>query len=294
MKSSTLAAILAPAVVLARGPWWDGAPNCAQDCFASYWSSSEKWPEPTNYCGVTQAASAADCINRSCSATPTAYTSYSSLASSLCSRWSSCSAAGSTAVQTITAPGVTVSWGPDNDKRAAAPTPPPAAAKMMQRRDRNGRDDDDDDWWGDDDNWGKWGGTEVWSGGVYTVTGCAWNGSPWAGGPYGWGIWGSPWGFWGDDVTWTTKTATITQVATITDNGNAIVTTSIGIATVAQAVNGGQTTQSIVNAAEESGAAASPSSTGNAAAGGRGEQAAYGVQVMGAVLGAVVGVVAYL
>lgn len=65
----------------------------------------------------------------------------------------------------------------------------------------NGNNNNNNDSGGDDDGW-----TCAWPGGVYTVTGCEWNGNPWAGGPGGWarggGAGGSPWGLWGKGWTW--------------------------------------------------------------------------------------------
>jgi hypothetical protein len=77
-----------------------------QNCFSSFWDSATAWPAPTSYCTASQGASVSSCLQAACSATPTAAASYSSLSSSLCSRWSQCSSAGSTGVYTVSAPGV--------------------------------------------------------------------------------------------------------------------------------------------------------------------------------------------
>lgn len=77
-------------------------------CFASHWPSSSHWPAPTSYCSARHGASVTDCISSACAAHPTAVTSYSSLSASVCARWASCSAAGSTGVYTISAPGMCV------------------------------------------------------------------------------------------------------------------------------------------------------------------------------------------
>jgi hypothetical protein len=114
MKNIVISAFLGHAA-LAHAQWWDGAPDCAHDCFSSWWSSSTAWPAPTSYCSASQGASVSSCLKEACSATPTAVTSYSSLSSSLCSQWSSCSSAGSTGVYTISAPAFTGNWnGPGN------------------------------------------------------------------------------------------------------------------------------------------------------------------------------------
>lgn len=145
--------------------------------------------------------------------------------------------------------------------------------------------------------------TRTWSGGVYTVTGCEWNGNVWAGGPGGFGrggSGGSPWGPWGKGWTWTTVTQTVTRVVTVTDAAGApALSTSVGLAAVAQAVSGDVTSTSVIGDAETAGGGgAAATATGgsvpgdNAAAGGLGE--ALGVKVMAAVLGAVVAVAAWL
>lgn len=167
MKSTTLTALLAPALVTAQ--WWGGAPGCAvslhprspflfpfpysnpiqQPCFSSLWSSATSnsaWPAPTNYCGATQAASVSSCISSACSTIPTVLASYGSLSSSLCSRWASCTSAGSTSVYTVSVPAFTGAWG--GPGRGAGDWP--------------WKDDDGEDW------------PMTWTGGVYTVTGCEW------------------------------------------------------------------------------------------------------------------------
>jgi hypothetical protein len=200
-------------------------------------------------------------------------TSYSSLSSSLCAQWSSCSSAGSTGVYTVSLPAFTGSWGPGGGPGGGrfgpggpggAGGPPPGAGP-----------------WG-----GDWGATKTWTGGVYTVTGCEWNGSPWAGGPGGWtgGLNGSPWGNWGHGWTWSTATKTVTQIVTVTNGGATSLSTYIGLATVAQAVNGDTTQTSIIGQA-------SPTGSGSAAAP---KDGAHGVKVMGALLGGVVAVAGML
>jgi hypothetical protein len=265
MKAATIAAVLAPAVVNAQ--WWGGAPDCAQNCFSSLWSSqSTAWPAPTSYCQATQAASVTSCINSACSATPTAITSYSSLQSSLCAQWSSCQSAGSTGVYTVSLPAFTGSWGPGGRGGPGGFGGPGGPG---------GR--------------GPWGGdlgaTKTWTGGVYTVTGCEWSGSPWAGGPGGWtgGLNGNPWGNWGHGWSWSTATTTVTQIITVTQGGVTSLSTSIGLGTVALAVSGDITQTSVIT-----GGSAAP--TGNVAP----KDGAQGVKVMGALLGGVVAVAGLL
>ncbi|KAK3383629.1 hypothetical protein B0T24DRAFT_56288 [Lasiosphaeria ovina] len=269
MKTSAISALLAPAA-LAHAQWWGGAPDCAQSCFSSFWSSTSAWPAPTNYCGATQAASVSNCLASSCSATPTAVSSYSSLSSSICSQWSSCSSAGSTSVFTVNAPAFTGSWGPGQFGPGGhgGPGGPGGPLKSAYS-----------DF------------TKTWTGGVYTVTGCEWNGSPWAGGPGGFGpggAAGSPWGDWGHGWDWSTATQTVTQVVTITSGSTTSLSTSIGLATVAQAVSGSVTSTTILSGPQ---AAATSSS---AAAPGAAQDSAAGVKIMGAMLGMVVAVAGLL
>jgi len=284
MKTVALSsALLAPIVAAVGGPWYGGAPECAQDCFSSYWTSStDNWPAPTNYCGASQANDVQSCLSSACEATPTAWTSYSSLSSSLCSQWSSCTAEGSTGVYTASLPGFTGTWDGKWDKRAGPGGGGPGG------------------WGPGDSSWGGWAsdgwqGTKTWTGGVYTVTGCEWDGSPWAGGPGGWGAGGgrggSPWGPWGKGWTWSTATTTVTQVITSVNGDITALSTSVGLATVAQAVSGDQTSTSIISGAQ----ATSGSGSGSSAAGsGKVSEAAAGVKIMGALLAGFVGVAALL
>lgn len=263
MKTSTMSAILAPAA-LANAQWWGGAPECAQNCFSSFWSSESNWPAATSYCGANNnGASVASCFNSACSATPTAVASYSSLTSSLCDRWASCSSAGSTGVYTVNLPAFTGTYPGGNfgPGGRGGPGGGPWGGK------------------GGGDNWDD--ASKTWTGGAYTVTGCEWDGSPWAGGPWGYGGSGqgdSPWAPWGKDWKWSTATQTITQVLTVTNGGVTALTTSIGPATVALAVSGDTTQTSIIAA----GAAASP--TGSGAASGPGSDS-LALKVVGSLLG---------
>ncbi|KAK3389045.1 hypothetical protein B0T20DRAFT_92671 [Sordaria brevicollis] len=239
--------------------WWGaGAPECAQPCLSSAWSaaSTTAWPAPTDWCDSSKNSdhksridAASSCLVSACSATPTAHSSYYSLSSSLCAQYSSCSAAGSTGVYTVSIPAFTGAW--------------------------DGKDGDGGSGWGGHGGgggrgggqWGPhsgWSGTATWTGGVYTVTGCEWDGSPWAGGPWGWGQGGGhggpkggadygnghpngPWGAWGAGWTVTsTGTKTVTAVQTITKDKTDVdgsvtkvveLTTSTGLAEVGYAVN---------------------------------------------------------
>ncbi|KAL2180849.1 uncharacterized protein P884DRAFT_289363 [Thermothelomyces heterothallicus CBS 202.75] len=301
MKNIAVFVLLGHAALAQAEAWWEGAPECAYDCFNSWWSSAIAWPAPTSYCSANQGASVSNCLRTACSATPTAVTSYSSLSASLCSRWSSCSSAGSTGVYTITAPAFTGRW-PDFD----------------DDHDWDGLDWDDLDWndHDDDDDWddldrfrSRWSQfTRTWTGGVYTVTGCEWDGNVWAGGPWGYGIGGaagSPWGPWGSGWRVTTVTQTITRVVRVTSSGGATsLSTSVGPGLVALAVSGDVTSTSVVGAAETTGtgtAGNSASATGGSGGGSVPDAAAalardgaLGVKVAGAVLGGVIAVAALL
>ncbi|KAK3500674.1 hypothetical protein B0T13DRAFT_510753 [Neurospora crassa] len=299
--------------------WWGaGAPECAQSCLSSAWSAASitSWPAPTDWCASGDSSSdiqsrkdaASSCLVSACSATPTVHSSYSSLSSSLCAQYSSCSSAGSTGVYTVSLPAFTGAW--DGRHDGGGPI---------------------GGWWqggghggpaGTGTGTGQWGphygwaGTATWTGGVYTVTGCEWDGSPWAGGPWGWGHgyghgdYGNgqangPWGIWGAGWTMTsTGTETVTAVQTITRDatgGDGSVTkvmeltTSTGLATVGYAVNEeskeeATTVLGVVQAAAST--TGSGGSSGAASAGGAG--AGMGVKVGVAVLGGVVVVVGLL
>ncbi len=116
---------------------------------------------------------------------------------------------------------------------------------------------------------------------------CKGAGGPWG---YGGGEGGSPWGNWGKGWKWSTDTKTITRVLTVTDGSVTAFSTSIGLATVAQAVSGDTTQTSIVQgAAAETGGAGG---NGSAAPGGSSEGLA--LKVMGALLGGVLVVAGFL
>lgn len=266
MKPTTVVSLLATAAV-AEAQWWAGSPDCAHSCLSSYWNTASSWPSPGSYCTATQGASVSSCLSSACTATPTAYSSYVSLSSSLCSQWSSCSSSGSTGVYTVSLPGFTMNGG----------------SKWAGGGGGGGSG------YGPPGGWGSWSGTATWTGGVYTVTGCQWDGSPWAGGPYGWGTGGQgygngPWGQWGNAWSWTTQTATVTR--TITSGGSTITTT--GPATVAIAASGDVKSTTILGAVN----AAVSATSGNAAPPSNGGDIT--VKVVGAALGGVIAVVAIL
>ncbi|RYP77867.1 hypothetical protein DL771_000964 [Monosporascus sp. 5C6A] len=162
MRTLIIAAAIAP---LALAQWWEGAPECAQSCLSSAFSSATAsssssgneeassatttappppfWPAQQAYCDDPDAAGAAgSCVRSACAATPAVFTSYSSLSSSLCSRYASCTSAGRSTgtgglgLVTVTHPaGAAVTWGAPPGWSGSAPPgwggggggPPPSA-----------------------------------------------------------------------------------------------------------------------------------------------------------------------
>ncbi|KAI3327213.1 hypothetical protein HD806DRAFT_386398 [Xylariaceae sp. AK1471] len=302
MKFSTLITVVAPSVASAQ--WWNGAPGCAQSCLSSAWTSpsgttTSWWPQQSEYCDEGKGSSIGNCISDACSATSTAYTSYSSLSSSLCSRYASCTSAGSTGVQTLTYSGGPVTWA----------TPGGWGGKSFGGGGHgpgngNGNGEDGVGQWGGSNGsdysqyWSDWAsaysGSKTWSGGVVTVTGCAFDGSPWFVGPNcGWNGLGGFNGFvgWGSGWSWgPTQTQTVT-VTTTDDKGQQTTATEIG--TVAVAVSGTLTTSSLIGSvlAQETG-----SSSHNAAprTAGLGAEGSIVTIFLGVGLGAVIAVAGVL
>lgn len=297
MKYSAAFTALAP--VAASAQWWNGAPECAQSCLSSAWSSpsgttTSWWPQQSEYCDEGKGSSVGSCINDACSKTSTAYTSYSSLSSSLCSRYASCTDAGSTGVQTITYPGGPVTWA----------APGGWSGRFFNGGGNhgpgNGPGNEQAGQWGGPSNgtdysqyWSDWAsaysGSKTWSGGVVTVTGCSFDGSPWFVGPNcGWNGLGGFNGFvgWGSGWSWgPTQTQTVT--VTTTDDGGAQ-TTETAVATVAVAVSGTLTTSSIVGAlAQETGGSDSKPNAAPRLAGPGGAEGSIVTVFLGVGLGAV-------
>ncbi|CCC09354.1 hypothetical protein SMACR_05231 [Sordaria macrospora] len=290
--------------------WWGaGAPECAQPCLSSAWSatSTTAWPAPTDWCDSSKNSdiksridAASSCLVSACSATPTAHSSYSSLSSSLCAQYSSCSSAGSTGVYTVSLPAFTGAWDGGHGGGPGGGWGGHGGQGWTQTG--TGK-------WGPHAGWA---GTATWTGGVYTVTGCEWDGSPWAGGPWGFGHGGGPghgsngdygngqpngpWGAWGSGWTLTsTGTKTITAVQTITKDATGVdgsvtkvveLATSTGLATIGYAVNEDSKAEATTVLEGVEAAASTTGSSSNAASGGMGES--VGVKVVAAVLGGVV------
>ncbi|KAI0021362.1 hypothetical protein F4780DRAFT_790243 [Xylariomycetidae sp. FL0641] len=312
MKYATVAAALAPSAVSAQN-WWNGAPECAQSCLSSAFSggssgspsatatSSTWWPAQSEYCDGDTGSDVGGCISSACSASssPTAYSSYSAMSSSLCSRYASCTSAGSTGVQTITYPGGPVTW-------AAPGGWGGDDSKGFGGGHGNGGGFGGQQQWGGGMNgssqyWSDWASaaaaSRTWTGGVATVTGCgAFDGSPWFVGPRcGWNAAGGfdGWVGWGSGWSWGPTTTVTDAVVTTTDAAGHTTTQTAALATVALAVSGDLTTSTTLAAA----AATSTGDDKDSAAAPRFAPAAEGSVVtvfMGVGLGAVVAVAGML
>lgn len=258
-----------------------------QSCISSAYSaqtsaSSSAWPEPSAFCSGSPFTSVSSCLSSACSATPTAVSSYSSLASSLCSAWSSCSSAGSTGVYTLpwttatgTAATTTTTTTTNNAKRFGPPGGG-AGGGGGGFGPGNGQS-----------GWGGWGST--FTGASVTITGCAWDGSPWMGGAGGSG-WGG-WGDWGAGWTWSTHTATVTATVTLSDGS---VTTSTALAQVAEAVSGSVTSTTTLTGSAATATASTTSSGSSSSGGERVVGVSWGVVALGSVLGGLVGIIGVL
>ncbi|KAI0174704.1 hypothetical protein BJ166DRAFT_154541 [Pestalotiopsis sp. NC0098] len=319
MRSSAVAAVLAPAVASAQ--WWAGAPACAQSCLSSAFGGNESatsadWPSQTDYCDENNGNDVGSCLSSSCSATSTAWSSYQTLSSSLCSQWSSCTSAGSTGVHTITVPSGTVTWGAPGGWPTGGWGGPNGGWGGSSGGPNGGPVGPDNHpgggpggWgWGDNSDggsslWSQWAsaaqqsGAHTWTGGVFTVTGCVGDGSPWFAGPGGgWNNYGgfNGWVGWGSG--WSqgpTSTATITYTTTVSGGSGGDQTTVVtGLATVAAAVSGDVTTTQTMGLV--TGSDASASSTANAAAAplrrGAGGEGSIVTGMCGLGLGLVVGI----
>ncbi|KAI1077841.1 hypothetical protein F5B20DRAFT_592583 [Whalleya microplaca] len=295
MKAGTLAAALAPCS-LTSAEWYDGAPECAQSCLSSAYSPtgsgtiSSWWPAQSTYCDSDAGSSIGACLSAACSDTPTAYASYADLSTSLCSRYASCTAAGSTGVQTITYPSGPVTWAAPGGWSSASISVSGSfstegvqgtqgsqvfsgsgsnqaqATEQAQAQAQGGSKAltvgggkqppwDAQQWGGPNDSavasqyWSEWAAASTWSGGVVTVTGCAFDGSPWFVGPRcGWNDAGgfNGWIGWGEGWSWG-PTSTQTVTFTTTDSAGAGFT-GTGLATVAMAVSGTLTTSTTLGA----------------------------------------------
>ncbi|KAI1178894.1 hypothetical protein F4777DRAFT_39734 [Nemania sp. FL0916] len=289
-KYSAILAATAPAAVVSAS-WWNGAPECAQSCLSAAWTDptgtiTSWWPQQTEYCGdAAKGSSIGGCITSACNKNKkdkTAWPSYSALSSSLCSRYASCTDAGSTGVQTLTYAGGPVTWaapGGWEGKFREGKTQQDDSDNSDSGDGSDSSDSSDSGDSGDSGNGdnsgsannaaaGQWGGpngtaysqywsdwasaysgSKTWSGGVVTVTGCAFDGSPWFVGPScGWNGLGGFNGFvgWGSGWSWgPTETKTVTVTTTDKDGHETVET---GLGTLAVAVSGTLTTSSLVGA----------------------------------------------
>ncbi|KAI0845859.1 hypothetical protein F5Y00DRAFT_265193 [Daldinia vernicosa] len=311
MKTSTVAIVLAPAAASAQ--WWRGAPGCAlysitayslqptnvsvsplkQSCLSSAWSSptatiTSDWPAQSEYCDSDHGSSINSCISSACatSESSTAFESYTSLSSSLCSQYSECTSAGSTGVRTVTYSGGSVTWAAPGGWRGGAKAlggpfrngnGPPNASDISSAVDSYR------------EYWSEWASafesSRTWTGGVATVTGCDFAGSPWFVGPgCGWNELGgfNGWVGWGSGWSWG-PTTTETVTFTTTDTAGAT-TTGTGLAAVALAVSGSLTTSTTLG---------TPTATGGAESGAApvgmspGAESSVVTGMMGVALGAI-------
>ncbi|KAI1417393.1 hypothetical protein F5Y13DRAFT_84465 [Hypoxylon sp. FL1857] len=294
MKASTLAAVLAPSAASAQ--WWAGAPGCAQSCLSSAFTTpsatvTSGWPVQSEYCAASAGSSVGSCISSACVATSssTAWESYSSMSSSLCSRYSECTSAGSTGVRTITYSAGPVTWAAPGGWGSKA-FGGPGFGDGFHGEVNTSSTDEYRQYWSD---WASaFSSSRTWTGGVATVTGCAFDGSPWFVGPgCGWnGLGGfNGWVGWGSGWSWgPTTTETVTYTTTDTAGST---TTGTGLAAVALAVSGTLTTSTTL------GTPTATSSAENAAAGiggGRGAEGSIVTGMMGVALGVVLAVAGML
>ncbi|KAI6089082.1 hypothetical protein F4821DRAFT_65392 [Hypoxylon rubiginosum] len=304
MKASTVAAVLAPSAASAQ--WWKGAPSCAQSCLSTAWSSptgtvTSGWPAQSEYCDANAGNSVGACISTACesASSSTAWSSYSQLSSSLCSQYAACTSAGSTGVRTVTYSGGPVTWaapggwggGDSSSAKAFAGGPhngnsgwASSAAANFSAAASDYRQ-----------YWSEWASafqsSRTWTGGVATVTGCAFDGSPWFVGPgCGWnGLGGfDGWVGWGSGWSWG-PTSTVTVTYTTTDTAGST-TTGTGLAAVALAVSGTLTTSTTLGAPSATESAESGAAPAAAAmmVGGRGAEGSIVTGMMGLALGAIV------
>ncbi|KAI1760729.1 hypothetical protein GGR53DRAFT_63960 [Hypoxylon sp. FL1150] len=304
MKASTVVAVLAPSAASAQ--WWKGAPSCAQSCLSTAWSSptgtvTSGWPAQSAYCAADAGSSVGSCISSACesASSSTAWESYSTLSSSLCSQYEACTSAGSTGVRTITYSGGPVTWaapgGWDSGSGSGSKFGPHGISGWVGASSGSGNSSAGDYY---RQYWSEWASafrsSRTWTGGVATVTGCAFDGSPWFVGPgCGWnGLGGfNGWVGWGSGWSWgPTSTVTVTYTTTDADGST---TTGTGLAAVALAVSGTLTTSTTLGApsatnSAESGAAPAGGSVAAAMVGARGAEGSIVTGMMGIALGAVV------
>ena len=238
------------------------------------------WPAQSAYCDDPDTGgSARSCIESACSVTPSVWTSYSSLSSSLCSHWASCTSAATQtgsaapgAVTTITFSAGPITWGAPG---ASGWGPPPGGygwggghGKHDGPGGHHGPPGGPPGWWGsagpgwggfDSDAYSRyasewasaWSASGTWSGATVTVTAgpgaeaaCGlFDGSPWFVGPRcGWNGHGGfdGWVGWGDGWSWAATSTQTVELTTTGPDGN--LTTRSGVATVARAVSENYTT----------------------------------------------------
>lgn len=250
------------------------------------------WPAQSSYCDAGAGSSVGSCISDACTASDssTAYESYTALSSSLCSRYAECTSAGSTGVRTVTYSAGPVTWAAPGGWGSKAFGGPGGFGPGGGRPGSSGSGSNASASAAAGQYWSEWASafasSRTWTGGEATVTGCAFDGSPWFVGPgCGWnGLGGfDGWVGWGSGWSWgPTSTQAVTY--TTTDAAGAT-TTGTGLAAVAMAVSGTLTTSTTLG---------TPSATDSAASGARpgvqgpGAEGSIVTGLMGLALGAVV------
>ncbi|KAK6839752.1 hypothetical protein PG987_005618 [Apiospora arundinis] len=288
MKTSTVVAALAPAVVSAD--WWGGAPECAQSCLSSAYASATAsassssnngapyWPAQSDYCN-------SDKGNKISSSELLALLAMGLVhGRRLHGRPHRHPARRS---RDLGRPG---GWGPNNGPNGGSKNFGGNGGGMG-----NWGGNGQNGGFGNNQQWSEWAsaysGSKTWTGGVVTVTGCMNDGSPWFSGPgCGWNQHGgfNGWVGWGNGWKWgATTTSTVTVTTTDAANNNAV-STFTGLATVAAAISGDLTTSTTIGIATSTGSA---NGNGAARVGGSpvgGSEGSMITGMMGIGLGAVI------
>lgn len=248
--------------------WWGGAPECAHNCLSSVYhedATITAWPGPGHFCTEDAAAPLSTCLEASCTETPTAWTSFSSLRESICSVYASCTEA-SDQVYTLTYSAPTRTGTPRWGGRWSTYTGDGTITVTGCPTDGFG--------------YGLgFGGHRGWM--------------PWRGDRPDDGFWGWGYGWSGYTTYETTMTETVTD-----ENGDETETETVE--TVAQAVTDGTTTTSplgtIATAESDDGGDGDGGDGDDGNANGNGNNAASGseVKIVGVALAALLGVAAAL
>ena len=241
------------------------------------------WPAQDAYCDDADGAGrAGSCVESACAATPSVWTSYSSLSSSLCSRWASCTSAATAAdgsgsasspvVTTITFTAGPVTWGVPGASGGWGGPGGHGWGGGGYGGPGGHHGPPGGDWWGSEAaEWG-WGDSDstaydryasewasafsasgTWGGATVTITATApgagaacglFDGSPWFVGPRcGWNQRGGFDGWVGWGAGWSWGDTSTKTIDVLTTASDGATSTQTGVvATVALAVSDGYTT----------------------------------------------------